>query len=158
MKPSPWYRQFWPWFLIALPGTVVVASLVTLGIAIKHNDSVVRDNYYRDGLAINRELAASDRAREQQLNARLQWRDDGIEIELNQPLADTDLTLQLIHQLHARLDRRIELRPVAPDRYRAPARAPEMGQWQLVLSGGDPPWRLHGRFNAGAADRAGLSP
>ena len=37
MKPAlpgtdllPWYRQFWPWFLIALPGTVVVAAIGTL--------------------------------------------------------------------------------------------------------------------------------
>jgi FixH len=30
---EPWYRQFWPWFLIALPGSVVIASFVTLYIA-----------------------------------------------------------------------------------------------------------------------------
>ncbi len=27
---TPWYKQFWPWFLIALPASVVVASLITV--------------------------------------------------------------------------------------------------------------------------------
>ena len=30
----PWYRQFWPWFIIALPATAVVASLATVWIAV----------------------------------------------------------------------------------------------------------------------------
>jgi FixH len=33
-KPTPWFKQFWPWFLISLPGTVVIASMITLSIAI----------------------------------------------------------------------------------------------------------------------------
>lgn len=30
---QPWYRQFWPWFIMLLPATVVVASIVTLMLA-----------------------------------------------------------------------------------------------------------------------------
>ena len=30
----PWYRQFWPWFVIALPATAVMACLVTIWIAV----------------------------------------------------------------------------------------------------------------------------
>ena len=58
----PWYRQFWPWFLIALPGSVVIASLVTVYIAFSGADSLVVDNYYRDGLAINQVLEQDRRA------------------------------------------------------------------------------------------------
>ena len=36
---KPWYRQFWPWFLIALPGSVVVASMVTIWLAASTSDS-----------------------------------------------------------------------------------------------------------------------
>ena len=32
----PWYQQFWPWFLILLPASVVVAGLTTLVIANRH--------------------------------------------------------------------------------------------------------------------------
>lgn len=38
---DPWYRQFWPWFLIALPATSVVFSFATLFIALQDADTVV---------------------------------------------------------------------------------------------------------------------
>ncbi|MBT8137666.1 MAG: FixH family protein [Gammaproteobacteria bacterium] len=31
---QPWHRQFWPWFIIALLGSTIVASLVTVWIAV----------------------------------------------------------------------------------------------------------------------------
>jgi hypothetical protein len=37
----PWYRQFWPWFLIALPVASVVLSFVTLYMALETGDAVV---------------------------------------------------------------------------------------------------------------------
>ena len=46
---TPWYRQFWPWFIIALPAAAVVASFVTLWLAISRPDYVVldEDDYQR---------------------------------------------------------------------------------------------------------------
>jgi uncharacterized membrane protein YadS len=35
---KPWYKQFWPWFIIALPLVSVVASFVTLWLAISKPD------------------------------------------------------------------------------------------------------------------------
>jgi len=44
----PWYKQFWPWFIIALPASAVIASFITLWIAISNPDQlVVDDNEYR---------------------------------------------------------------------------------------------------------------
>ena len=53
---EPWYRQFWPWFIIMLPASVVVAGLSTWYIAHRHADDLVVDEYYKSGLAINRQL------------------------------------------------------------------------------------------------------
>ncbi len=39
----PWYKQFWPWFIIALPASVVIASFVTLWLAISNPDYLVVD-------------------------------------------------------------------------------------------------------------------
>ena len=39
----PWYRQFWPWFIIALPAAAVIASFFTLWLAISNPDYVVVD-------------------------------------------------------------------------------------------------------------------
>ncbi|MGD9021258.1 MAG: FixH family protein [Lysobacterales bacterium] len=38
---KPWYRQFWPWFIIALPAAAVAAGLFTLWLAISNPDSLV---------------------------------------------------------------------------------------------------------------------
>ena len=38
---KPWYRQFWPWFIIAIPASAVVAGLTTVWIAMQTTDSLV---------------------------------------------------------------------------------------------------------------------
>lgn len=45
----PWYRQFWPWFIIALPAAAVAGSLFTLWLAVSNPDHLVvdRDEYQR---------------------------------------------------------------------------------------------------------------
>jgi hypothetical protein len=54
---QPWYRQFWPWFIIALPATAVIASFVTLWLALTHPDHLVIDEEeYRN---LNSELKAA---------------------------------------------------------------------------------------------------
>lgn len=52
----PWYKQFWPWFIIALPASVVIASFFTLWLAISNPDYLVVDeDEYRQ---LNSELKA----------------------------------------------------------------------------------------------------
>ena len=48
----PWYRQFYPWMLIALPASAVIAGFITLYIAITHPDALVRKDCVRDGATI----------------------------------------------------------------------------------------------------------
>ena len=36
--PSPWYRHFWPWFIVVLMVLSVAASLWTVVIAHRHRD------------------------------------------------------------------------------------------------------------------------
>ena len=54
--PTPWYREPWPWILMAGPVAAVVAGAITLWIAVTHQDALVADDYYKQGLAINRTL------------------------------------------------------------------------------------------------------
>ena len=39
---SPWYKNFWPWFIVILLGVSVIGSLVTVAIAYRHRDIDVR--------------------------------------------------------------------------------------------------------------------
>ena len=38
---APWYRQFWPWFVISIPAATVIACLVTIVIAWQHREPVI---------------------------------------------------------------------------------------------------------------------
>lgn len=43
LQASPWYRFPMVWLVLAGPALVIVASIVTLGLAIGHPDPVVGD-------------------------------------------------------------------------------------------------------------------
>ena len=51
-----WYREPWPWLLMAGPLAVVLASLASAWLAVKSDDGVVASDYYKRGLEINRRL------------------------------------------------------------------------------------------------------
>ena len=52
----PWYREPWPWILMTGPAIVVVAGFTTAFLAVKSNDGLVEDDYYKQGLEINQTL------------------------------------------------------------------------------------------------------
>lgn len=51
-----WYREPWPWLLTAGPFIVVVASLASAWMAVKTDDGLVAQDYYKQGLLINQRL------------------------------------------------------------------------------------------------------
>ena len=69
IAPPPWYRQFWPWLLISIPLLTVIAGVATIWIASREPVALVHDDYYKEGLAINQNLAR-DRAA---ANANMMW-------------------------------------------------------------------------------------
>jgi len=68
---KPWYRQFWPWFLIAIPFSSVVMGVVMINLAISGKDSLVREDWYKDGMAINQRLDKQLKAKELGIKAEL---------------------------------------------------------------------------------------
>lgn len=58
----PWYKQGWPWALIAIPFFTVVAGVITFIIANDTTDSLVQDDYYKHGLSINQNIGRTQKA------------------------------------------------------------------------------------------------
>ena len=146
---QPWYKQFWPWFLIALPGSVVIAGLTTVGIALRNADDLVVDDYYKSGLAINRRLAREERARELGLAASVQVLDRRLQIRLQGDADLAPLRLQLSHPLEADRDFGIPLQRLAPGLYGGDLPASVEPRWHWTLDGGqDSPWRIDGELSA----------
>ncbi len=57
---GPWWRHGHVWMIVAGPVLVVLASIVTVLIAVRQPDPVVAVDYYRRGIEINKSLAAGE--------------------------------------------------------------------------------------------------
>ncbi|MDH5205438.1 MAG: FixH family protein [Hylemonella sp.] len=58
----PWWRFGHVWLVIAGPAIVIVAGFVTLYLAMSAPDPLVSDDYYRQGIEINKTLEGPDAA------------------------------------------------------------------------------------------------
>ena len=70
-NPKPGYKQAWPWFVISIPLLTVVAGIITFMIAADKPHSMVQDDYFKKGMAINQSLAKQENAKKLKLNATL---------------------------------------------------------------------------------------
>lgn len=144
---QPWYRQVWPWLLMLGPFVVIVAAFATLWLAIRSNDGLVADDYYKQGLAINQVLARAERARDLQLEARLVLNGSDVTLALvaregvSLPSA---LRLTFSHPTRSGQDRVVELIKVSAVRYRSTMPVLSAGHWLVLLEDADRTWRLSG--------------
>lgn len=146
---APWYRHRWPWYLMAGPALVVVASLVTLRLAIVSNDGLVTEDYYKKGLAINQTLALDDRARKLGLEAGLLLKLDSISIRIGSKAAGFSLPNQLrvtiTHPTRAGLDQS-QVLPLQGGRYSGKFKLPAAGHWLVQLEDDAGTWRMLGNI------------
>lgn len=142
---APWYRQRWPWLLIAGPAFVVVASFATLWIAASTDDGVVADDYYRRGLLINKELDREARAGALGLSGVLRVAPDGAAtFELagfaDPAKAPATVKLVLAHPTRAGQDRAVVLTRGPAGLYVGTIERPPAGRVLVSVEGDG--WRL----------------
>ena len=147
----PWYRQFWPWFLIALPGAAVLGGLATVDIAIHHRVNMVVDDYYKEGLAINRVLDRDRKAKQLGVYAIGRFDPHTREVELRikarDPLPPEGIQLRLMHPTLARLDVKVPMHyDATTHRYVARVNALSNADWYVQLEPPKGNWRLLGRM------------
>ncbi|HEX9302250.1 MAG TPA: FixH family protein [Casimicrobiaceae bacterium] len=146
-----WYRQLWPWLLIAGPAIVVVAALATAWIAAATDDGVIADDYYKRGLMINKELDRTARADAMALGAVLHVAPDGaVRLEMSgfaKGAAPDAVTLTLVHPTRAGQDRGLTLKRDAEGAYIGTLVAPVQGRWHVAIDADA--WRLVGAVTQG---------
>ena len=146
-KTRPWYREAWVWFLISGPAIAVVAGFVTLAIAIATDDGLVADDYYKQGLAVNRVLERDARARQMHLSATATLAGGSVRVALrgtNGPVPE--LRLRLVHPTRSGRDQSVVLRASGPDYEGRFVPAPGEPRL-LVLEDAGALWRLTGSWN-----------
>jgi len=162
VRPStPWYREAWPWLLMSGPAVVIVAGFVTLYLAIDSNDGLVADDYYKQGLAINRTLERGTRARDMHYRAELTVSRENRSLRVilsgAGALPDT-LRLHLIHPGKSSADETVELRALGQGLYQGEYRREFTGRRHLILEDQPATWRISGEWAGSDTGRAQLAP
>tara|TARA_R110002110_G_C13469647_1_gene720038 strand:+ start:20731 stop:20928 length:198 start_codon:yes stop_codon:yes gene_type:complete len=60
VKNKSWYRHFWPWFIITFLVVTISACMLTMYLAIKYPDLVVKDNWVKDGMTVYQQDAVKE--------------------------------------------------------------------------------------------------
>lgn len=85
-QTRPWYRYGWPWFLISIPMVSVCLGSVMLYLAFTANNSLVVDDYYKEGKAYNLRIERDRLASLLGLEAVIIQTTDGVVMELGQTI------------------------------------------------------------------------
>jgi hypothetical protein len=158
---GPWYREPWPWILMAGPAAVVVAGLVTLYLAVAHRDPLVVDNYYKEGLAINRVLERDDAARQAGYRAQVLVGEDGTRVRVHLSAAAAlpqQVRLRLFHPTQAGLDREAMLAATQAGWYEGEIGAAAAPRWRVELEDAGRGWRLIGEWRPSEGGAFALEP
>lgn len=142
----PWYREPWPWILMAGPAIVVAAGFYTLYLAVVWKDPLVVDNYYKEGLAINQVLARDRLALQRGYRAVVMLNEQRSLLRVH--LTGTELPLELnvhfIHPTKSGLDRRVVALQKQSGLYEASVQLADAGRWDIELGDAQQQWRLTG--------------
>ena len=170
-KNAAWYKQFWPWFLIFLPGSVVVASIITLVLAAQGADSLVSDDYYKQGKLINQDLTKKEYAKKIGLSGGLSIKDNTLQLNVSAKENSIKLPpvvkMEFVHPTTAAKDTSITLIQVIPGNKKQAAQqnTPQsvsayytskknielvkllsQGAWYVRLQPLDKNWQLNGKI------------
>jgi hypothetical protein len=145
-----WYRDKWPWLLMAAPAASVFAGVGMLCVAITSNDGLVADDYYKQGLAINQTLSRDRAALAGAYTAHLLFTPelDRVRVSVSGAKAADAVILRLVHPTRAGEDRIITLSARAPGVYEGDIGAIARRRWGVSLEDAAGTWRLNGEWHA----------
>ncbi|ARR44508.1 FixH family protein [Vibrio campbellii] len=144
---KPWYKQFWPWFLIILPLTVVVWTIVTVVVFANNSVSLVAEDYYKKGKGINIDISKMNVARDLGLNASVSSDDNTVVIAFNKGELPhfPALTATFTHRTLPDRDFTKLLTADAKGNYRLTPEDSIQGPWFVELEPHNKEWMIQGR-------------
>ncbi|EKO3851128.1 FixH family protein [Vibrio harveyi] len=144
---KPWYKQFWPWFLIILPLTVVVWTIVTVVVFANNSVSLVAEDYYKKGKGINIDISKMNVARDLGLNATVSSDNNTMVISFNKGELPhfPALTATFTHRTLPDRDFTKLLTADAKGNYRLTPENSIQGPWFVELEPHNKEWMIQGR-------------
>lgn len=150
---KPWYREPWPWLLMAGPALVIVAGAYTTWLAIQSDDGLVSDDYYKQGLAINRTIKRNEVAMNGKYHARIYFDQNAntLRAEVSAIAGlPPELKVTLVNATRATRDRTALLKRSGDGVYVGELPAIQPGRWRVAVEDLAGSWRLSGEWPASA--------
>ncbi|MDV7104353.1 FixH family protein [Vibrio sp. TH_r3] len=146
---KPWYKQFWPWFLITLPLCVVVASFTTLAIFSKNSVSLVAKDYYKKGKGINIDLSKIKYAQSLGLSASVVSEQNNISIQFDKGDLEVypALVVTFTHRTLADRDFSQTVSSNAKGQYKVILQDKLAGPWFIEVEPHNKTWLLQGKVS-----------
>jgi hypothetical protein len=144
---TPWWKQRWPWLLMAGPAIVVAASSYTAWLAISQQDALVVGDYYKQGKAINQDLRRDRVAAQMGLSMALGYdASSGMLTGRINRKGTGPLMLQLSHATQPDKDIKLVLVPEENGAFSARLPMLERSRWIVLVEGEKRDWRLAGAW------------
>jgi len=151
-SPAPWHRHPIVWLMIAIPASAVVMGVVIVTLAVTSEGSVVRDDYYQAGRAINVDLQGSRQAAELGVVAEFHGSPDtGWMLRVQQherfeARPAERVNVLLAHPASASRDLEFDLPASGHGVWRGEIAAVE-GRWLLTIKPSDGGWLMRGEVD-----------
>jgi uncharacterized protein len=143
----PWYREPWPWLLMAGPFIVIIAAFYSAWLATSSSDGLVSDDYYKKGLAVSETLAQNQVATQLGLSAGILLSEGSVRVRLMSTKGDAAaaapprLRMTMSHPTRAGVDQ-YDLLERRGSEYVGKLNLPASGHWLILLEDEAKSWRL----------------
>jgi len=158
-KNKPWHSHPLVWMMIAIPFSAVIMGVIMIWLAVDTNDGLVADDYYKQGLEINRVISRDKKAAELGLSAVIEFDNSAriIRIAFDKGSLEAfpkSLPLQLQHATRENSDIAVLLDHGIADQYIGHVKQSiTEGIWYFEISGtssDNEEWKLNARSHVRA--------
>jgi uncharacterized protein len=146
----PWYKQFWPWFVITPPLVGIMLGVILVTAATHDPDGMVVSDYSKEGRGINQSIARAQFAFSLGLAADLQIEGEKVWLELRSsvPMPQQKMKLVFMHPTRDQYDQELPLSYDSERKlYYADLEELGLALWHVHLEPEDGSWRLRGRMD-----------
>ena len=139
---TPWYKQFWPWFLILVPLSSMIFSLNYAKLAVTTDNDLVVDEYYKEGRVINTRLDKIELAQTLNISTSLNISGESVALTFDSgaPKQGQALRLNFYHVTIAARDFELLLTRDAAGVFRHSTDI--IGKWKVSLTPLDEQWKI----------------
>lgn len=147
LDDKPWYKQFWPWFLICIPLSSLIVGSQVIRLANDGTNSLVVDDYYKEGKAINARKDKTEQAIALNISTKLNVQYGSIALTFisGAPASGEALKLDFFHVTQEFKDFTVLLTRDALGVYRSSEEFAIDGKWRIILTPLDESWKVQTR-------------